>query len=134
MLIERHEPLINLGLALYAKLTSDTALRLFRNGDTTVQMAVLAGSSVGVDFGSRSRNPFPSLRPWIDKSGILRELLQSFDDNIELLGFLLSNENMKAAPDQSNQLILPKVASVTGWAVFVGILFAIILIVILIKP
>ncbi len=94
VLIERREPLINLGLALYAKLTSDTALRLFRNGDTTVQMAVLAGPSVGVDFGNRHRNPFPSLRPWIDKSGILRELLQSFDDNIELLGFLFSNESI----------------------------------------
>ena len=94
VLLERHEPLIDLGLALYAKLTIDSALCLFENGDTTIRKAVLAGPSVDLNFGSRYRNPFPSLRPWIDQPGILDDLLQSFDDNIELLGFLFSNESV----------------------------------------
>lgn len=40
---------------------------------------------------------------------------------------------IKAALNQSNQLILAKLASVAGWAVFVGIVFAFILIVIVIN-
>ena len=42
-------------------------------------------------------------------------------------------DNIKATLDQSNQLVLSKLASVTGWAVFVGIAVAIILIAILRK-
>ena len=83
MLIGRHEPMIKLGLALYACMTSDTALSFFRNCDATIKKAVLAGPSV-----SSSPN-------WIfGEAGILKELLQSFDDNIELLGFLFSNESI----------------------------------------
>ena len=35
---------------------------------------------------------------WIEheESGVLKELLQSFDENLELLGFLLSNETIPA--------------------------------------
>ncbi len=86
VLIERNEPLIDLGLALYARLTSDIALRLFRNGDTAIKKALLAGPSVSTELG-RSDN-------WIvDREfGVLKELLQSFDDNVELLQLFFSNE------------------------------------------
>ena len=94
VLLERHEPIIDLGLALYAKLTIDSALCLFENGDTTIRKALLAGPSVDLNFDFSFRNPIPSLRPWIDQRGILEDLLQSFDDNIELLGFLFSNESV----------------------------------------
>lgn len=82
VLIERHEPLINLGLALYAHVTSDTALRLFRNGDATIKKAVLAGPSV-YNFAEGDRL-------LDEESGVLKELLRSFD--VELLYSLLSNE------------------------------------------
>ena len=89
VLIERREPTINLGMALYARLTSDTALRLFRNGDATIKKALLAGPSVSSYLSLPTEN-------WIqhEESGVLKELLQSFDDNVELLGFLLSNETI----------------------------------------
>ena len=88
VLIERNEPLINLGLALYARLTSDTALRLFRNCDATVKKAVLVGPSV-LSYA------FAGGGNWIDgETGVLKELLQSFDDNIELLHKLLSNKDL----------------------------------------
>ena len=89
LLIERHEPLIDLGLALYARLTSVTALRLFRNGDATIKKALLAGPSVSSYLSLPTEN-------WIEheESGVLKELLQSFDENLELLGFLLSNETI----------------------------------------
>ena len=41
-------------------------------------------------------------------------------------------DKMKAALDQSNEIILSKLASVTGWAVSVGIVFAIAIILIVI--
>lgn len=85
VLIKRDEPVINLGLALYATLFDDDAMNLFRNSDKTIKQAVLAGPSVGRGLLVR----------WIDKdSEILRGLLQSFDDNLEMLVFLLSNESI----------------------------------------
>ena len=86
VLIERQEPLIDMGLALYARLTSDTALRLFRNGDATIKKAVLAGPSV-LSYA------FAGGGNWIDgEAGVLKELLQPFD--VELLHKLLSNKNL----------------------------------------
>ena len=86
VLIERHEPLIDLGLALYARLTSVTALCLFRNGDATIKKALLAGPSVSTELGIGYN--------WIEHSEfkVLKELLQSFDDNVELLRLFFSNE------------------------------------------
>ena len=91
VLIERNEPLMNLGLALYARVHSETALSLFRNGDATVKKALLSGPSVlsGVVGGD-----------WIEgnrhdgEAGVLKELLESFDDNVELLYRLLSNKDL----------------------------------------
>lgn len=85
ILLERHEPVIKLGLALYCNLSDETALGLYRNGDATIKKAVLAGPSVAgemsIIFG----------RWWVSNSGVLEELLQSFDENLESLGMLLSN-------------------------------------------
>ena len=86
MLIQRHDPLINLGLAFYAELTEENATTLFRNGDETTKQALLSGPSV------RSGH----VSCWIDKdSEILSELLQSFDDNIKILWFLFANESIE---------------------------------------
>ena len=88
VLIERNEHLINLGLALFARLNSETALRLFRNGDVNIKKAVLAGPSVSSDALGLIDN-------WIvEEAGVLKELLQSFDDNVELLYELLSNKDL----------------------------------------
>lgn len=89
VLIERREPIINLGLALYAGLNSETALRLFRSGDVTIKKAVLSGPSVmpsvvGSDWIEGSRGD--------GDAGVLKELLQPFD--VELLYRLLSNKNL----------------------------------------
>ena len=89
VLIERNEPLINLGLALYARLRSETALSLFRNCDATVKKALLSGPSVlsgvvGGDWIEGNRRD--------EDAGVLKELLQSFD--VELLYSLLSNKDL----------------------------------------
>ena len=74
-LIERCEPLINLGLALYATLLGKTSLNLFRNGDRTIKKAVLAGPSVrrGMDLIGQN---------WIEMYGVLKELLETFDEEL----------------------------------------------------
>ena len=87
-LLERHESLIKLGLALYCKLSDEAALSLYRNGDTTIKKAVLAGPSVAADMLSIFRGW------WVSKSGVLRELLQSFDENLGMLEILLSNRHI----------------------------------------
>ncbi len=81
VLVERHEPLINLGLALYANLSGETALSLFRNGDRTIKKAVLAGPSVAGRVFSRT---------WLHE--VLKEILESFDDEQELLESFLLNK------------------------------------------
>ncbi len=80
-LVERHEALINLGLALYYRLSSETALSLYRNSDTTIKRALLAGPSVR-EIG------FPNF--WLDD--VLEEILSSFDENVEFVKSLFSNE------------------------------------------
>ena len=82
VLIERHEPLINLGLALYATgLSDETSLSLFRNDDRTIKKAALS-----------SVIPIKLLVSWIESPEVLGEILKSFDE--ELLKTLLSNESV----------------------------------------
>ncbi len=86
LLIERHDPLINLGLALYAKdLSSITLLSLFKNGDRTIKKAALLSDSI-LSRGSSSSNFANFLF-----SGVLQGIIDSFDE--ELLKSLLSNES-----------------------------------------
>ena len=86
ILIERKEPLIDLGLALYGH-QPETGLSLFRSGDRTIKKAALAGTSVSFNlFGC-----------WVETSGVLKELLESFDDELDLLKSFLSNKFM---PDE----------------------------------
>ena len=83
VLIERHDPLINLGLALYATgLSDETLLSLFRNNDKTIKKAALS-----------SVNPFKSMFSWIENPEVLGEILKSFDE--ELVASLLSNESIR---------------------------------------
>ena len=88
-LIERNEPLINIGLALYTDLSysSKTALSLFRSGDRTIKNAMLAGPSVR----GLINNPLGS-NVWL--SEILKELIEPFDE--ESLKVLLSNESLSS--------------------------------------
>ena len=81
VLVERNEPLINLGLALYVNLSEKTALSLFRNGDHTIKKAVLAGPSIARCVFSFS---------WLNE--VLREILGSFDKERKLLESLLLNK------------------------------------------
>ena len=82
-LIERYEPLINLGLALYATgLSDETLLSLFRNNGKTIKKAALS-----------SVNPFKSVFSWVESSEVIDEILKSFDE--ELLAPLLSNESIQ---------------------------------------
>lgn len=83
-LVIRHEPLIDLGLALYCKLSGETALSFYRNGDTTIKRALFAGPSVRHNFTEIFGNF------WLDDA--LVEMLTSFDDNFESLRLLFSNE------------------------------------------
>ena len=85
VLIERHEPLINLGLALYVKdLSRETLLNLFRNGNRTIKKAALLSKST---FSSSLSNYSSFLN-----SGVLEGIIDSFDE--ELLKSLLSNESV----------------------------------------
>ena len=90
-LIECHGPLINLGLALYAKLSRETTLSLFQNGDRTIKKAVLAGPSIEYcDYYGASGLPgFGILH------GDFKEIVDSFDE--ELLRPALSNGSI---PDE----------------------------------
>ena len=85
-LLERDEPLVKLGLALYGGVSDDAAIRLFRNGDMTIKKAVLAGQMV---VGAMPR---AAAKQWVFV--ILEETLQSLDDNLELLCAFLSNEGI----------------------------------------
>ena len=72
VLIERDEPLVKLGLALYTKyLSDDAALNLFQNGDMTIKKAVLAGPLV------RNARPLAAGDEWVFV--ILEELLHSYN-------------------------------------------------------
>ena len=86
VLIERHEPLINLGLALYVELSGKTALRLFRNGDRTIKKAVLAGPSIKEGLNSWAARLLSDAGALY---GDFKEILDSFDG--ELLEPALSN-------------------------------------------
>ena len=86
ILIERNESLINLGLALYGH-HPETGLSLFTTGDRIIKKAALTGTSV-------SSNLFGC---WVETSGVLQELLESFDDELDLLKSFLSN---KFIPDE----------------------------------
>lgn len=87
LLIERHEPLLNLSLALYAKdLSSETLLSLFRNEDRTIKKAALLSESI-LSRGS-SLSSFANFLG----SGVLQGIIDSFDE--ELLESLLSNESV----------------------------------------
>lgn len=83
-LIVRNEPLIDLGLALYCKLSGETALNFYRNGDLTIKRALFAGPSVRMNITETFGNF------WLDDA--LAEMLSSFDDNFESLKLLFSNE------------------------------------------
>ena len=83
-LVVRHEPLIDLGLALYCKVSGETALSFYRNGDTTIKRALFAGPSVRANITETFGNF------WLDD--VLAEMLSSFDDNFESLRKLFSNE------------------------------------------
>ncbi len=84
VLIERDEPLINLGLALYAEgLSEETSLSLFRNDDKTIKKAALS-SNMSIKY----------VVSWVESPEVLGEILNSFDE--ELLESLLSN---KSIPD-----------------------------------
>lgn len=93
VLIERHEPLINLGLALYATdLSDETSLSLFRNNDRTIKKAALSGDISGSLRFWVERHEILDVRSWVERHGILDEILDSFD--AELLKYLLSNESI----------------------------------------
>ncbi|MCG9128835.1 hypothetical protein JT359_14695 [Candidatus Poribacteria bacterium] len=79
VLINRNEPLVNLGLALYATLPDKQSLCLFRDGDRTIKKALLTGT-----FSIRL------LYSWVDE--VLTEILDSFDE--ELLQYLLKNQTI----------------------------------------
>ena len=82
VLIERNEPLINLGLALYTTdLSDETSLSLFRNNDKTIKKAALS-----------SVIPIGLLVSWVERPEVLGEILQSFDE--DLLKPLLSNQSI----------------------------------------
>ena len=83
-LVVRHEPLIDLGLALYCKLSGETALSFYRNGDMTIRRALFAGPSVRHNITETFGNF------WLDDA--LAEMLSSFDDNFESFRLLFSNE------------------------------------------
>ena len=85
-LVVRHEPLIDLGLALYCKLSGETALNFYRNGDVPIKRALFAGPSVYPNIAEI----FLRRNFWLDDA--LAEMLSSFDDNFECLRSLFSNE------------------------------------------
>jgi len=79
---DRNEPLINLGLALFG-FESGTGISLFQKGDETIKEAVLSGTTIISGLGSS----------WVEDSGILNDLLKTFNE--ELLVPFFSNENIK---------------------------------------
>lgn len=89
-LIDRQEPLINLGMALHANLSAETALNLFRDGDRTIKKALFAGPSVRLALNHSLSFSLP------EYAGALyaefEEIIGSFDE--ELLKSLLSNESV----------------------------------------
>ncbi len=83
VLIKRNEPVINLGLALYAiDLSYEASLSLFRNNDRTIKKAALSGGKLlALSFY------------WYEEQEVLGEILNAFDE--ELLKPLLSNESIR---------------------------------------
>ncbi|MDE0185222.1 MAG: hypothetical protein OXP71_07155 [Candidatus Poribacteria bacterium] len=84
-LIARNEPLINLGLALWGY-EAKTGAHLFKNGDRTIKKAVMSGRSIQHQF--RGGLVF-QVKEW---EGVLNRLLDSFDENLDILESYLSNE------------------------------------------
>ncbi len=78
-LIERDEPLINLGLALYGN-RKETGLTLINKNKKILQKAVLSGTTVRPHL----------LESWVTESGTLKKLVESYDK--DLLSAFLSNE------------------------------------------
>ena len=87
-LVMRREPLIRLGLALYCKLSSETALNLYRKSDSTIKCALLAGPSVN-ERGARYNVPRDF---WLYGGGVLEDILSSIDENFTIVDVLFSNE------------------------------------------
>ncbi|RKU15597.1 hypothetical protein C6501_06795 [Candidatus Poribacteria bacterium] len=82
VLIERDEPLINLGVALYGRrLSNKTLQHLYSNDDRRIKKAALSAN-----FG------IPIIVSWAASPEVLGEILNSFDE--ELLNSLLSNESI----------------------------------------
>ena len=84
VLIGRDEPLINLGLALWGY-RPETGARLFKNGDRTIKKAVMSGRSIQHAF----RGGLFQVKEW---QGVLMRLLDSFDENLDILESYFSNE------------------------------------------
>jgi hypothetical protein len=79
-LLERDDPIINLGLALYGA-ESNTGPHLFNKEDKIIKKAVLSGTNI---------SSWPS--SWIKENGILEALIDPFDEY--LLSALFANERM----------------------------------------
>jgi hypothetical protein len=79
-LLERDDPIINLGLALYGA-EYDTGHHLFNHGDKTIKKAVLSGTTIPLS---------PSC--WVIDTGVLEALLEQFDEY--LLPAFFANERI----------------------------------------
>ena len=69
-LLERDDPIINLGLALYGTAPA-TGGYLFNKGDKTIKKAVLSGTSISSWENS-----------WIKEKGISKALFQPYDESL----------------------------------------------------
>ncbi len=86
VLIGRDEPLINLGLALWGY-SPESGGHLFKHGDRTIKKAVMSGRSI--QHQMRHSEVFVQVKEFV---GVLEGLLESFDENLDLLESYLSNE------------------------------------------
>ena len=84
-LIARDEPLINLGLALWGY-RPETAAHLFKNGDRTIKKAVMSGRAI------QDQVYYTAMFQVKEWAGVLEGLLESFDENLDVLDSYFSNE------------------------------------------
>lgn len=89
LLLERDEPLINLGLALWGD-RSQTGMHLYLNGDRTIQKAVMSGRS----FRHCRLDPLRRLRHRDELSEYLEALFESIHEKWDLLEALLKNKHI----------------------------------------
>ena len=89
-LIDRQEPLINLGMTLHANLSAETARNLFRNSDRTIKKAIFAGPSVELALNHSLSFSLPECAGALYAE--FEEIIDSFDE--ELLKSLLTNESI----------------------------------------